>query len=1300
MAEYYCAPHSGSQRGEVTVGDGGDPMPSPDEVNLMIVSVTKGYSHRNIPYGVDKLKGLSDRIAAETGANSVNIDTVPEEIPDDVTETKPDDSSAFPTDASELEKYDAIIWFSTTGDVLDDPAQRDAFEEYMRNGGGYAGIHAAGDTHHPGDGEWDFYLGMHGGAYFTGHPENQDAEIHVTDQVHPSNDHLPASWEVYDEWYDFSKSPRGDVHILSTVDESSYDGAAMEDGEKDHPISWAQVYQGGRVWYTARGHTHESFDEDAFIENILGGILWAGGFEEGDVTGTVWNSYTKSQITSDFDEGMKLDTTPDGRVFFTERGNASGDDNTGEAPVSVYDPESDEISTALTLDVYVGQEDGLQGITFHPDFEDNGWVFIYYSPAEVEGDQPYNLLSRFTVDGDTIDPDSESEIIRVHTQRETCCHVGGDIAFGPDGEELYLSTGDDTNPFESSGYTPIDERDGRESFDAQRTAANTNDLRGSILRIVPEDDGGYSIPDGNLFTGDEYADARDNDEVREEIYVMGCRNPFTIEVDEETGLLYYADYGPDAGSWDVERGPPGIVEFNVVSEPGFDGWPYFTGSNIPYRDYDFETGETGDAFDPENPVNDSSNNTGLEELPPAREASIFYAYGGSIDNLYNEVPEYAQEYVPDEDPWPQIEGGGAPMAGPVFRSEDGFGDNALPEYYDGKWFIMEWNQGWVKCVSFDDNGDVMEIEPFLPTEDYTGPQDMTVGPDGKLYVLEYGSGFFNPSDQGLHVIEQTDDEEGEPEPEPDQVSIPYGLDSGSETHDQTATIGDLEFDKLPNGAITQTGGHSSASLLDADSEFSIEGTDSDLLYKTEHYGSDIGYDIEVPNGTYDVTLHFAEIWWGVEGRGGTDSGEGERVFDVSIQGETVLSDYDIYAEAGSLTATTETIEGVEATDGVISISSTTQADNTKFSGIEIHQTDGEGQAGLNPAQTIRMDGDREGWEATSPQDIAGQTNPTLTLREGEEYTVTWTNVDGTPHNFVVQDGDGESLTETEIVGDEGAIRTLTFTASEEMAQYICTVHPSSMVGDIEIVDAGGNDVPISTQFWTYNNSDLSVAELIQESANAGYDAVEPYQLDDVDAISTALENNDIYMSSAHVSIGSLEGDSFEDTMSTYIDLGADTLIHAYLGDGTWGSEDAIIEWAERMNDVADATAAEGVEYGYHNHDQEFQEIGDQFGFDIFAENVNDNVHLQLDVGWALVGGADPVSVIERHSDKIDSIHMKDMTADGEFTEIGEGDVDMEAVATAAREEADVDYLIYEYDGAPSPIESMNTGADFLEDING
>jgi len=303
MAEYYCAPHSGSQRGEVTVGDGGDPMPSPDEVNLMIVSVTKGYSHRNIPYGVDKLKGLSDRIAAETGANSVNIDTVPEEIPDDVTETKPDDSSAFPTDASELEKYDAIIWFSTTGDVLDDPPSG------MRSKSTCGTAAAMRVSTRPGTPTIQATASGTSTSECTAAPTSPGTRrirtprstLRIKSTRRPTT--CPPAGEVYDEWYDYSKSPRGEVHVLATLDETSYDGAAMENGREDHPISWAQVYQGGRVWYTGRGHTHESFDEDAFIDHVLGGILWAGGFEDGDASGTVWDSYTKSQITSDFDEG-------------------------------------------------------------------------------------------------------------------------------------------------------------------------------------------------------------------------------------------------------------------------------------------------------------------------------------------------------------------------------------------------------------------------------------------------------------------------------------------------------------------------------------------------------------------------------------------------------------------------------------------------------------------------------------------------------------------------------------------------------------------------------------------------------------------------------------------------------------------------------------------------------------------------------------------------------------------------------------------------------------------------------------
>ncbi|XVH33058.1 sugar phosphate isomerase/epimerase family protein (plasmid) [Haloferacaceae archaeon DSL9] len=249
------------------------------------------------------------------------------------------------------------------------------------------------------------------------------------------------------------------------------------------------------------------------------------------------------------------------------------------------------------------------------------------------------------------------------------------------------------------------------------------------------------------------------------------------------------------------------------------------------------------------------------------------------------------------------------------------------------------------------------------------------------------------------------------------------------------------------------------------------------------------------------------------------------------------------------------------------------------------------------------------------------------------------------------------------------------------------------------LQASGDDIQISTQFWTYaENSDLSVAELIRESADAGYDAVEPFTLNGEEEIATALDETGIGMSSAHVGIETLE-DDFEGTIETYSEFGASALIHAYKGDGTWESEDGILEWADRVNEMADRVADEGLEFGYHNHDFEFAAVGDDVGYDIFAESVNDNVHLQLDAGWVLAGGEDPIEYIERYSDKISSIHMKNMTADGDFTEIHEGDVNMRAVANIARNEAGVDYLVYEYDAAPEPIESMNTGAEWLSQLS-
>lgn len=242
-----------------------------------------------------------------------------------------------------------------------------------------------------------------------------------------------------------------------------------------------------------------------------------------------------------------------------------------------------------------------------------------------------------------------------------------------------------------------------------------------------------------------------------------------------------------------------------------------------------------------------------------------------------------------------------------------------------------------------------------------------------------------------------------------------------------------------------------------------------------------------------------------------------------------------------------------------------------------------------------------------------------------------------------------------------------------------------------------NDIPISTQLWTYNaNSDKSVAELIRASADAGYDAVEPFYLDDPEAIATALEETDISMSSAHVGVGQLE-ENLDELAQMYSDFGVSTLVHGYQSPNTFTDEESIVAFADRISAMADRLADWGIEYGYHNYDHEFEvTIGDATAYDVFVQHVSDDVHLQLDVGWALVGGVNPVSILDDYSGRIGSLHMKDMAAEGKFEEIGEGDVDMRALADVLEESADVDYLVYEYDGAPDPMESLRNGADFLE----
>ncbi|MFE0808633.1 PQQ-dependent sugar dehydrogenase [Streptomyces sp. NPDC058848] len=455
-----------------------------------------------------------------------------------------------------------------------------------------------------------------------------------------------------------------------------------------------------------------------------------GGGTAAAVAAEEFQQVTLAKGVAETGEPMTLAVLPDRSVLHTSR----------DGTLRLTDP-AGNTAVAGELDVYSHDEEGLQGVAVDPGFATNRFVYLYYAPelGTPAGDAPadgsasdfapfdgVNRLSRFVLRTDgTLDAGSEKKILDVPASRGLCCHVGGDIDFDAAGN-LYLSTGDDTNPFASDGYTPIDERASRNpAYDAQRSSGNTNDLRGKILRIKVNADGSYGIPSGNLFPP---GTAR----TRPEIYAMGFRNPFRMSVDKATGTVYVGDYGPDAGTANASRGPAGQVEFNRITEAGNFGWPYCTGDNDAYVDHDFASGGAGATFDCAAPKNTSPRNTGLADLPPAQPAWIPYD-GGS-------VPEF---------------GGGSesPMGGPVYRYDaNSASDVKFPEEYDGDFFAGEFGRRWIKRVETGGDGTVHSINAFP----WSGTQvmDMAFGPDGALYVLDYGTGYFNgDANSALYRIE-------------------------------------------------------------------------------------------------------------------------------------------------------------------------------------------------------------------------------------------------------------------------------------------------------------------------------------------------------------------------------------------------------------------------------------------------------------------------------------------------------------------------------------------------------------------
>ena len=252
-------------------------------------------------------------------------------------------------------------------------------------------------------------------------------------------------------------------------------------------------------------------------------------------------------------------------------------------------------------------------------------------------------------------------------------------------------------------------------------------MRGKILRIHPEANGSYTIPAGNLFPPG-------TPKTRPEIYTMGHRNPYRISVDARTEVLYWGDVGPDAAADSAERGPAGHDEVGRAPRAGNYGWPYFVGDNKAYFDVDHATMRAGPRFDPAHPMNDSPNNTGLAELPPALRAFIWYPYGPSAE-------------------FPLVGSGGrTAMAGPVVHRDDfGLAARPWPPYYDGRLLTYEWMRGWIMAVTMDANGDFAAMERFMPSHKFSNPTDMEFGPNGDLYVLEYGTTWFEANDDARLV---------------------------------------------------------------------------------------------------------------------------------------------------------------------------------------------------------------------------------------------------------------------------------------------------------------------------------------------------------------------------------------------------------------------------------------------------------------------------------------------------------------------------------------------------------------------
>jgi glucose/arabinose dehydrogenase/PKD repeat protein/type 1 glutamine amidotransferase len=632
-------------------------------------------------------------------------------------------------------------------------------------------------------------------------PAPQSAVIDVLDRQHPANAGLPLNWTRTDRYLNWDQSPVGQVHTIAQVEEKTYTPGVGANGPF-HPISWCRDYDGGRSFYTGMGRTEASYGEEAFRSHVLGALKWTTGMVRGDCKATIASNYKVERLTpkntagqlDQIGEPHGLTIAPNGKVFYIGKAACptgpivSWDDpnvGLGCGTIHSYDPATKQIKLLTTLkvmgnrgsgDELVKNEEGLVGITLDPQFATNGYIYAYWMPHDsIDRDKRIGkrTVSRFTYNAtaQTIDQGTRKDLLSWDAQIHSCCHSGGGMAFDKDGN-LYVGSGDNNSSEGSNGYAGNNwtkDYKGLSFQDARRTAGNSNDLNGKILRIHPEADGTATIPAGNLFP-----EANDTgNKTRPEIYVMGVRNIARLAIDPETNWLTAGWVGPDASSPSPELGPAKYETATIITEAGNHGWPYCMGNKQPYRDR-----SSSDAavltgwYDCDNPINTSPRNTGLVNLPPVKKNMIWYSPDGGGPTFPNRPNSTIPTYVAADATYtqPYLRGGGqAIMSGPTYHYDkvNTSSGVAWPKYWDDKWFIGdESNAANRIAVTVDPAGVPTQTPPaFAETLRQIIPSgggdaklqswmDAKFGPDGALYMLDYGSGFFS-LDQNQKLIRIT-----------------------------------------------------------------------------------------------------------------------------------------------------------------------------------------------------------------------------------------------------------------------------------------------------------------------------------------------------------------------------------------------------------------------------------------------------------------------------------------------------------------------------------------------------------------